>query len=62
MRGDPATAHFAVFHIKGDRVRAVEAVNAAAEFMAGRQLIARGVSVDPERLADPAVPLKSLMA
>ncbi len=62
VRGDPAAARFAVFHLMAGRVRAVEAVNAAPEFMAGRQLIARGVAVDPARLADPAVPLKSLMA
>ena len=35
----PATAKFAVFHLKGDVIQAVEAVNAPAEFMAGRQLI-----------------------
>ena len=62
VRGDPAAARFAVFHLMGGRVRAVEAVNAAPEFMAGRQLIARGASVDPVRLADPATPLKSLLA
>ena len=39
VRGDPAKAAFAVFHLKGDRIMAVEAVNAAAEFMGGRQLI-----------------------
>ena len=62
VRGDPATARFAVFHLKAGRVRAVEAVNAAPEFMAGRQLIARATIVDADRLADPATPLKSLMA
>ena len=35
MRGDPANAKFAVFHLKGDVIEAVEAVNAPAEFMAG---------------------------
>ncbi len=62
VRGDPAAARFAVFHLQGHRVRAVEAVNAAPEFMGGRQLIARGLEVDPDRLADGSVPLKSLMA
>ena len=62
VRGDPAEARFAVFHLKAGRVRAVEAVNAAPEFMAGRQLIARGVEVHAESLADPATSLKSLMA
>ena len=62
VRGDPATARFAVFHLKAGRVRAVEAVNAAPEFMTGRQLIARGVALDGDRLADPSTPLKSLLA
>ena len=36
VRGDPAAAKFAVFHLKGDRVRAVEAVNAAARVHDGQ--------------------------
>jgi 3-phenylpropionate/trans-cinnamate dioxygenase ferredoxin reductase subunit len=62
VRGDPADAPFAVFHLKGGKVICVEAVNAPPEFMGGKQMIARGTPVDPERLADPAVPIKSLMA
>ena len=46
---------FAVFHLAGDRIVSVEAVNAPAEFMAGRQLIARGTPVDAEKLADTSV-------
>lgn len=60
VRGDPASGSFAVFHLKGGIVRAVEAVNAAAEFMGGRQLIARRQAVDPDRLSDPSVPMKAL--
>jgi 3-phenylpropionate/trans-cinnamate dioxygenase ferredoxin reductase component len=48
---------FAVFHLKGDRVVCVEAVNAGAEFMGGRLLIQKGQSVD---VADPSVPMKSV--
>lgn len=62
VRGDPADARFAVFHLCGEVVRAVEAVNDAPAFMTGRQLIARRTPVDPARLADPATPLKSLLA
>src|SRR5690606_7683120 len=46
---------FAVFHLKGDRIVCVEAINAPAEFMGGRQLIAKGTPVDAALLADPAV-------
>ena len=62
LRGDPAAAAFAVFHLAGDRIVCVEAVNAAAEFMAGRQMIGRGTAVDAERLADSAVSMKAVAA
>ena len=62
LRGDPAAAAFAVFHLAGDRIVCVEAVNAAAEFMGGRQMIGRGTAVDAERLADPNVSMKAVAA
>src|SRR5690606_17147856 len=62
VRGDPAAASFAVFHLKGDRIVCVEAVNAPAEFMAGRQMIGRGAAVEPDRLADPTVSMKAVAA
>lgn len=61
IRGDPATAQFAVFQLRDGYVQAVEAVNAPAEFMAGRQLIARKAVVDPTQLADPSIPMKALL-
>jgi 3-phenylpropionate/trans-cinnamate dioxygenase ferredoxin reductase subunit len=62
LRGDPAAGAFAVFHLAGDRIICVEAVNAPAEFMAGRQMIGRGAVVDATRLADPAVSMKAVAA
>jgi 3-phenylpropionate/trans-cinnamate dioxygenase ferredoxin reductase subunit len=62
VRGDPATAHFAVFHLKQDKIQAVEAVNAAPEFMAGRQLIASQRPVAKARLADITVSMKEVAA
>ena len=61
MRGDPATGKFAVFHLKGNHVRAVEAVNAPPEFMFGRKLIAAGSPVDLEGLADISVSMKQVV-
>ncbi|KPF78249.1 ferredoxin reductase, partial [Brevundimonas sp. AAP58] len=61
-RGDRAADSFALFHLKDGVVRAVEAVNAAPEFMGGRQLIGRQIAVDPARLADASVPMKALLA
>jgi 3-phenylpropionate/trans-cinnamate dioxygenase ferredoxin reductase subunit len=62
LRGEVASGRFAVFHLKDGAVQAVEAVNAPAEFMGGKQLIARRLIVDPERLADPDTPMKALIA
>jgi 3-phenylpropionate/trans-cinnamate dioxygenase ferredoxin reductase subunit len=61
LRGSPAEEKFAVFHLHGDRVLAVEAVNAVPEFMIGKQLIASRRPVSPVRLADSAVPMKQVL-
>ena len=62
VRGDPDVAKFAVFHLKGPVIRAVEAVNAPAEFMAARQLIGSQRPIDRAKLADPAVSMKEVAA
>jgi len=61
MRGDPGARKFAVFHLREGTVAAVEAVNAAPEYLVGRKLIAEGVPVSPERLADTAIPMKNIV-
>jgi 3-phenylpropionate/trans-cinnamate dioxygenase ferredoxin reductase subunit len=60
VRGDPTTGKFAVFHLKGDVLQAVEAVNAPPEFMMGKQLIAQRRPVARERLADLAISMKDV--
>ncbi len=62
VRGDPLSRKFAVFHLLGGRLVAVEAINAASEFMAGRQMILSGRSPDPAALADARIPMKQLLA
>lgn len=62
VRGDVEGGAFAVFHLAGDRIVCVEAVNAPAEFMAGRLMIARGQAVDAARLADRSVSMKEVAA
>ena len=67
IRGDPApilgAARFAVFHLTADhRVQAVEAVNAAPEFMAGRMLIQSRKPVAPDKLADLSISMKEVAA
>jgi 3-phenylpropionate/trans-cinnamate dioxygenase ferredoxin reductase component len=60
VRGDPSAGGFAVFHLNGDRVVCVEAVNAPPEFMAGKQLIGKATPVDVAKLADQAVSMKAV--
>lgn len=60
VRGDPSAGGFAVFHLNGDRVVCVEAVNAPPEFMAGKQLIGKGTPVDVAKLADVSVSMKAV--
>jgi 3-phenylpropionate/trans-cinnamate dioxygenase ferredoxin reductase subunit len=62
VRGDPASGHFAIFHLKGDQVQAVEAINSPPEFMMGRQLIGSRRPVDKQRLADTSVSMKEVAA
>lgn len=62
LRGDPASAHFAVFHLKGDLIQAVEAVNAPPEYMMGRQLIGSRRPIDRKKLADPSISMKEVAA
>ena len=60
-RGDPDTASFAIYHLAGDgTVLSVEAVNAPADFMAGKAMIARCRRVPAAALADPSRSLHEL--
>ncbi|MEA2620369.1 MAG: 3-phenylpropionate/trans-cinnamate dioxygenase ferredoxin reductase component [Chloroflexota bacterium] len=60
VRADPALGKFVVFHTRGGRLIAVEGVNAAAEFMAGKRLIRDQPELDLDRLADGAVALDAV--
>jgi 3-phenylpropionate/trans-cinnamate dioxygenase ferredoxin reductase subunit len=62
IRGDPGAAKFAIFHLKGDELQAVEAVNAPPEFMMGKQLIASKRPVARDKLADPTISMKEVAA
>jgi 3-phenylpropionate/trans-cinnamate dioxygenase ferredoxin reductase subunit len=61
VRGSPEEARFSIWHLAGERVVSVEAIGSAAEFMAGKKLIASGKAVDPVALADMSVPIKDLI-
>ena len=62
VRGDPASARFAVFHLDADnRLQALEAVNSPAEFAAARQWVSARQVIDPARAADTALPVKQII-
>jgi 3-phenylpropionate/trans-cinnamate dioxygenase ferredoxin reductase subunit len=62
LRGDPASGKFAIFHLKGDQVQSVEAINSPPEFMMGRQLIGNRKPVSKLKLADTSVSMKEVAA
>ena len=62
LRGDPATRSFSVAYLSGDRVLALDCINNARDYVQGRKLIVEKTTIDPARLADPAVALKDLVA
>lgn len=61
VRGDPDAGTFALFHTAGNRLLAVEAVNAARDFVGGRQLIGEP-EVDLAIVADRSASLRDAAA
>ena len=51
----------AVFYLKDKRLLACDAINSPADFMVSKKLIMQKTELDSNDLADPAVPLKSLL-
>jgi 3-phenylpropionate/trans-cinnamate dioxygenase ferredoxin reductase subunit len=62
IRGDLSARSFSIFHLRGEQIEAVEAVNAPADFMVGRMLIARRTAIVREKLADATVPVRDVAA
>jgi 3-phenylpropionate/trans-cinnamate dioxygenase ferredoxin reductase subunit len=62
VRGDPASGKFAVFHLKGDLLQSVEAINSPAEFMMARKLIGARSPIDRRKLVDPRTSIKDVAA
>ena len=61
--GIPRAESFAIFHLAADgTVQAVEAVNAPAEFMAGRMMIARRKQAVAAKLRDVSCSMRELAA
>jgi 3-phenylpropionate/trans-cinnamate dioxygenase ferredoxin reductase subunit len=62
VRGDPQTRAFAVFYLKEGRLIAVDAVNAAPEFIVGKKLVAASARVASGDLADKSISMKDIGA
>ena len=62
LRGDPQEGRFTVFHLRDGSVIAADSVNAPADHMLSRRLVAARATIPAAALADPGVPLKSLLS
>ncbi|MDG5805296.1 FAD-dependent oxidoreductase [Streptomyces ossamyceticus] len=61
VRGAPDSGAFTAFGLRGDRLVAAAAIDRARDIKAARRLVDRGVTVDPARLADEGVDLRTLL-
>lgn len=61
QRGQPDAHRFSLFYLRQGKLIAVDSINSAADHMASRQLLAAGITPSTTQLADPDLPLKSLL-
>jgi 3-phenylpropionate/trans-cinnamate dioxygenase ferredoxin reductase subunit len=61
LRGDVAGRKFSAYYLKDGRLRAALTVNRFKDIAPSRQLIRRGVVVEPNKLRDEEIDLKSLV-
>ena len=61
VRGDPASRRFALLYRRGGAVIAADCVNNVRDYVQSRGLITSRRTFDPIALADPDIPLKSLL-
>lgn len=59
-RGTPGSESYVLFYLDGDVVKAALGPNAARDLRFARRLIEQRKPIDPERLADPTVPMAKL--
>lgn len=60
-RGCVESGSFSVFYLRNGRIAGMVAVNAVPDVVVSRRLMAGGSEIDPGKLGDPSVPLKSLI-
>ena len=61
VRHDPGKGRFSVLYYRGDQLLAADCVNAPLDFMAVTSALGQHVTLPADKVADPAVPLKSLI-
>lgn len=61
LRGSMEARSFLVFYLRGGAVLAADAVNKPGEFLMAKRLVGARLAADAGALANPAVPLKSLV-
>jgi 3-phenylpropionate/trans-cinnamate dioxygenase ferredoxin reductase subunit len=61
QRGDPAARSFSIVYLRDGKVIALDCVNATKDYVQGRALVTGGIAASKEQLADPQIPLKSLV-
>lgn len=62
LRGDPTSdREFACFYLRDGELIAADCVNRPQEFMFAKRILAQGLPVDPEQLADLSVPVADLL-
>ena len=62
VRGQPDSERFSVLYYREGRLLAVDAVNNPVDYMVVRKALAQGATIPPDRAADTATPLKSLVS
>jgi 3-phenylpropionate/trans-cinnamate dioxygenase ferredoxin reductase subunit len=58
MRGDPATHAFSACYLRDGELISIDSINSPKDQMAARKLIAARARPNPDKLADPSLPLK----
>ena len=61
VRHDPGRGRFSVLYYRGDQLLAADCVNAPLDFMAVKAALGQHVTLPADKVADPAVPLKTLI-
>jgi 3-phenylpropionate/trans-cinnamate dioxygenase ferredoxin reductase subunit len=61
LRGDPESQQFSALYYRGDRLIAVDSINAPRDYMAVRKILETGGSVPRQAASDVEVPLKSFL-